>query len=42
MHLIVSALVALATLVLLAYAACREAPRRRVRVRSRRGGPIGP
>ncbi|MEI7036179.1 hypothetical protein WAT24_05330 [Fulvimonas yonginensis] len=29
MHLIVSALIALATLVLLACAACREAPRRR-------------
>jgi hypothetical protein len=41
MHLILSALVALATLVLLAYAACREAPRRHVRVRARRDRHIG-
>ncbi|HET6806998.1 MAG TPA: hypothetical protein VFH59_16305 [Frateuria sp.] len=36
MHLVLSALIALATLVLLAHAACREAPGRRVRVRNRR------
>ncbi|MCX7513541.1 hypothetical protein [Frateuria sp. STR12] len=35
MYLLTSAVIALATLVLLAYAACREAPRRRVRVRHR-------
>jgi hypothetical protein len=33
MQLAASALIALATLVLLGYAACREAPRRRVRDR---------
>jgi hypothetical protein len=36
MQLVVSALIALATLVLLAYAACREAPRRPARARTRR------
>ncbi|MGN2245737.1 hypothetical protein ACFWZ3_03490 [Frateuria sp. GZRR35] len=41
MHLILSSLIALATLVLLAYAACREAPRRQVRVRARRDRHIG-
>jgi hypothetical protein len=35
MQLVASALIALATLVLLAYAACREAPRRPARVRTR-------
>ena len=39
MQLIVSALIALATLVLLAYAACREAPRRTARIRTRRRYP---
>jgi hypothetical protein len=41
MHLLISALIALATLMLLAHAACREAPRRQVRVRRRRE-PFGP
>jgi hypothetical protein len=41
MHLLISALTALATLVLLARAACREAPRRQLRVRPR-PGPFGP
>jgi hypothetical protein len=41
MPLILSALVALATLVLLAHAACREAPRRQVRARARRDRHIG-
>ena len=36
MQLLISALVALATLVLLAYVSCREAPRRPVRIRARR------
>jgi len=35
MHLLIAALLALGTLVLLAYAACREAPRRAVRARTR-------
>jgi hypothetical protein len=35
MQLVASALIALATLVLLAYAACREAPHRPARVRTR-------
>jgi hypothetical protein len=35
MHLLVAALIALGTLVLLAYAACREAPRRPMRARAR-------
>ena len=39
MQLIVSALIALATLVLLGYAACREAPRRPARIRARRRYP---
>jgi hypothetical protein len=40
MQLVASALIALATLVLLAYAACREAPRRPARVRTRQR-PVG-
>lgn len=36
MYLLISALIALATLALLAHAACREAPRRAVRIRPRR------
>jgi hypothetical protein len=35
MHLVLSGLIALATLVLLAHAACREAPRRPARLRPR-------
>lgn len=41
MHLLICALIALATLMLLARAACREAPRRQVRVRTR-GESFGP
>ena len=35
MYLLICALIALATLVLLAYASCREAPRRPLRLRHR-------
>ncbi|WP_255674154.1 hypothetical protein [Frateuria soli] len=41
LYLMLSALVALATLVLMAFAACRQAPRRQVRVRARRDRHIG-
>lgn len=41
MSLLIPALIALATLLLLAHAACREAPRRPAHARARREEPIG-
>jgi hypothetical protein len=40
MHLLIAALIALATLALLAHTACREAPRRPARIRGPRDEPF--